>query len=283
VVTTSAASVPSISNTASASATEADLTPGNNSATATTTVNPVADLTITKTDTPDPVQSGGTLTYTVGVSNAGPNTATSVSMTDTLPAGTAFVSATGTGWTCNNVAQTVTCTRGSLAVGSAPDIAITATAPGAPGSITNNASVTSAVFDPVTPNTASATTSVTAVADLTITKGDSPDPVDAGATLTYTLNVSNAGPSTANSLSVTDTLPAGVGFVSATGTGWTCNQAAGVVTCTRATLTAGAAPAITIVVTAPTSGPPQITNNASVTATEFESRTVKCASPSLKE
>jgi hypothetical protein len=57
--------------------------------------------------------------------------------------------------------------------------------------------------------------------------------------------------------------------VSASGTGWTCNQAAGVVTCTVASLASGAAPAITIVVTAPGAGG-TLTNNVSVTATETD-------------
>jgi uncharacterized repeat protein (TIGR01451 family) len=47
------------------------------------------------------------------------------------------------------------------------------------------------------------------VADLSITQADDPDPVSAGANVTYTLSISNAGPSTATNLTVTDTLPAG--------------------------------------------------------------------------
>src|SRR3990172_2142212 len=73
-------------------------------------------------------------------------------------------------------------------------------------------------------------------ADLSITKTDSPDPVVAGAPLTYTLSVRNAGPSDATTVTVTDTLPGGVTNVSASGDGWTCLQA---VTCTRPILGAG--------------------------------------------
>ena len=49
--------------------------PGNNSASATTTVTPVADLSLTKSDSPDPVLAGELLTYTLGVHNAGPSSA----------------------------------------------------------------------------------------------------------------------------------------------------------------------------------------------------------------
>ncbi len=65
-------------------------------------------------------------------------------------------------------------------------------------------------------------------------KTDSADPVDAGSSFDYTLAVSNAGPSTADALTVADTLPAGVTYVSASGTGWTCGELTGTVTCTRA-------------------------------------------------
>src|SRR5207245_3255172 len=68
---------------------------------------------------------------------------------------------------------------------------------------------------------------VTGSADLSITKTDNPDPVNAGATLTYTVTVTNGGPSTAANVQVTDNLPAGVTFQSASGTGWTCVQAGG--------------------------------------------------------
>src|SRR5207302_500542 len=218
-------------------------------------VNKSADLSITKSDSPDPVTAGGTLTYTLSVSNAGPSTAANVSVSDTLPAGVTFVSATGSGWTCSQAGGVVTCTRASLAPGAAPAITIVVTAPSEGGTITNTATVSSSTNDANTGNnTATETTTVTASADLSITKSDSPDPVVAGGTLTYTLSVSNGGPSTAANVSVSDTLPAGVTFVSATGSGWTCSQAGGVVTCTRASLAPGAAPAITIVVTAPSEG-----------------------------
>jgi uncharacterized repeat protein (TIGR01451 family) len=106
-----------------------------------------------------------------------------------------------------------------------------------------------------------------ATANLSITKTDSPDPVTAGMPLTYTLTVANAGPNAANAISVTDTLPSGTVFQTASGTGWTCSHASGTVTCTRSTLTPSTAPAISIMVTAPSVGG-SISNTATVTATE---------------
>ena len=112
-------------------------------------------------------------------------------------------------------------------------------------------------------------------ADLAIYLAASPNPVGEGATLTYTLTVLNAGPSSANSIVVAETLPAGAGFLCASGTGscgsangWTCGQSAGVVTCTRPTLAAGAAPNITVQMTAPAAGP--LVSTATVQASEFD-------------
>src|SRR3989454_393389 len=90
------------------------------------------------------------------------------------------------------------------------------------------------------------TSVVIAQADLSITKTDNPDPVNAGATLTYTVMVTNGGPSTAANVQVTDNLPAGVTFQSASGTGWTCVQAGGGVTRTPGGVGPGGAPPLTL-------------------------------------
>jgi uncharacterized repeat protein (TIGR01451 family) len=90
-------------------------------------------------------------------------------------------------------------------------------------------------------------------ADLAISLTDSPDPLNAGQALSYTITVSNDGPHVAQGISVALQLPTGVAFQSASGTGWSCTQSGGVVTCTRASLGSGqTAPPITVQVTAPT-------------------------------
>ena len=72
-----------------------------------------------------------------------------------------------------------------------------------------------------------------------------------GGILTYTIQVSNTGTASATNLTMTDTLPAAVTYISASGSGWTCSQAAGVVTCTTPLLAVGAASTIQISVQAP--------------------------------
>lgn len=228
-----------------------------------------ADLSMTKTSTPaGNVNPGQSYSYTLSVANSG-GTATSVSVTDTLPAGVGFVSASGTGWTCNAVSGTVTCTLPSLANGSANPITINVTAPLTPGPITNTATVSSATTDsnPAN-NSGSANNTVLESADLSITKTATTFSAFGTRPITYNINVSNAGPTAASNVTVSDTLPAGAVFVSATGTGWTCGNALNVVTCTRPSLAVGAAPTITLTMNAPdTTTNTTLTNTATVSST----------------
>jgi uncharacterized repeat protein (TIGR01451 family) len=123
-----------------------------------------ADLSVTKTDSPDPAKAGGTLTYTIVVTNNGPATATGVSMTDQLPKQAGFGAVTTTRGTCMHKPSknTVTCTLGSMASGTSATIVITVR-PTNPGTLTNTATVTaSAPGDPNSANNrAVATTTVT--------------------------------------------------------------------------------------------------------------------------
>jgi uncharacterized repeat protein (TIGR01451 family) len=254
-----------LSNTATVSSSTTDPVPGNNTTTQGTTMSTSADLSITKTDAPDPATVGQNVTYTLTVSNAGPGTATSVAVTDPLPAGLTFVSASPSQGTCAQAAGTVTCALGDLAPSGTATVTIVVTATAA-GTITNTASVQSAVNDPdPTDNSASQPTTVSASADLSITKSSSPDPVTVGQKVTYTLAVANAGPSAATGVQVTDTLPTGLTFVSASSTQGTCTQSGGVITCDIGGLASGGTATVTLVARATAAG--VVTNTARVTAT----------------
>ena len=113
-----------------------------------------ANLSITKTDSPDPVTVGSQLTYAISVTNAGPDAASNVVVTDTLPPTLTLVS-TSTG-SCSGT-TTITCTLGSLASGSQITVSIVVT-PTAAGDITNTATVSAAGTDNVPGNNSASTT-----------------------------------------------------------------------------------------------------------------------------
>ena len=167
--------------------------------------------------------AGGTLTYTLTITNNGPGAATGVTATDTLPAGAVFGSASPG---CVNSAGTVTCTIGTLASGASEVRTITVTAPATPGSISNTASVTGSPVDPNTANnSATATTTISppsGTTDLSITKDAVPDHAIVGATLFYTLVVRNSGPNVATGVTIADPLPANVTYESSDSTQGSC-------------------------------------------------------------
>ncbi|MGB5336359.1 MAG: DUF11 domain-containing protein [Woeseiaceae bacterium] len=107
------------------------------------------NLSITQTDTPDPVNVANNMSYTLSIVSAGPDDATSVVVVDTLPAGVVFQSASATQGSCTESAGIVTCLLGDLASGSNATVNIVATAPFVTGTITNTATVSSAEVDPV--------------------------------------------------------------------------------------------------------------------------------------
>jgi uncharacterized repeat protein (TIGR01451 family) len=126
-----------------------DPNPANNTASATTTVNPAADLAVTKVDSPDPAHVGQQLTYTITVTNNGASPATGVTLTDNLPKTTGFGSVSSTRGSCTRSKQTVTCNLGSLADGASATVTIVVK-PTKKGTITNTASAAASTpTDPV--------------------------------------------------------------------------------------------------------------------------------------
>jgi uncharacterized repeat protein (TIGR01451 family) len=129
---------------------------------------PGADLSITKSGAPNPVVSGNRLTYTLTVTNNGPQDATGVTVTDALPGSLHFNSISSSQGTCTRSTATnpkpkdgtVTCSVGNLANGAKASITIVVTAT-TPGTLTNTAKVNGNETDPdSTNNSATATTPV---------------------------------------------------------------------------------------------------------------------------
>ena len=231
-------------NSATVDGAEADDEPGNDSDEASTEVGPSADVSIVKTG-PARVNANGTLTWTLAVANAGPSTATGISVKDALPAGVELTSATATQGSC---AGAVECQLGTLPKGAAAQIQVVVKVPTAlqGSSLLNSATVTAEEPDPVPENNESkATTIVDPPApsdyDLAITKMvDGSTKPNVGDTVGYEIAVTNRGPATATGVEIVDTLPASLEFVKATIPGGKCAEKNGVVTCKIASLVAGA-------------------------------------------
>ncbi len=121
---------------------------------------PAADLSVTKTDSPDPVKAGQNVTYTITVQNNGPDAATGVTLTDQLPRNAGYGSTSTTQGTCSLKPDktAVTCNLGTIASGGTVTVTITVK-PNKKGQITNTATVTAA--SPPDPNTANNTATAT--------------------------------------------------------------------------------------------------------------------------
>ena len=176
------------------------------------------DLSIIKTDSADPVTAGNTFTYTLTVANSGPDIAEGVLVSDQLPESVAFVTGSLDG-DSSVVTDTgdglIEITVGNLAAGESKTINIAvAVAEDFSGTLINNAAVTS---DPdedtnLSNNSTSESTVVNRIVDVAVVKSSAGDAV-AGDTLSYTLTVSNAGPSQADGVVVSDLLDGSVTFV----------------------------------------------------------------------
>jgi uncharacterized repeat protein (TIGR01451 family) len=205
-----------------------------------------ADLAISKLDTPDPVVAGTELTYTIRVDNIGDAEALDVTVTDNLPSGVTLVSTTGC---AEDPAGVPTCSLGTIApAGFAEYTATVLVDPSTLGTLINTATVVTSSNESIIDNNATtAETAVITEADLSITKMDSSDPFISGGAqmLVYTIEVSNAGPSDATNVIVTDTLSPLVTFQSTSGC---LNDPLGVPDCQLGTIPAGGAASYTITV-----------------------------------
>jgi uncharacterized repeat protein (TIGR01451 family) len=201
-------------NTATISAADQfDPDPGNNTASVTVTPQQ-ADLALTKTVNDARPNVGDSVTFTVTLSNHGPNAATNVSVADALPAGLTFVSATPSQGTYSNT--TGVWTVGTVAVGTPQTLTIMATV-ASPNAETNTATIShSDQFDPNSTNNQASVTVTPQQADLALTKTVNDATPNVGETVIFTVTLSNKGPDAATNVSVSDALPAGLTFVSAT-------------------------------------------------------------------
>ncbi len=206
------------------------------------------DLAITKTHT-GAVTPGNPAAYQLNVANAGnaPVRGTTTTVSDTLPASLTPTSVSGSGWSCGIAGQTITCTRSDdLAAGSSyPVINLAVNVDSNADTPINNVATVSNPADANPANDSSLDPAPTSPsADLAITKSASPATVNVGDQTTFTLAVTNNGPSLARNVSVLDSLPSGLELVSATSSQGTCNAT---VSCALGTLARNGTATVTIV------------------------------------
>jgi uncharacterized repeat protein (TIGR01451 family) len=229
-----------------------------------------ADVAIASlTANPQPALVGSNLTYSIEVVNSGPQDATNVSMTDTLPPGVTFASATATQGTCAGTSA-VTCALGSLPSPSFVSVTVVVT-PNQAGSIVDTASVTATEPDLVpNNNTASVTSTVVLPADLAVTNTASASSITLGSNISYTLKVTNNGPASATNVMLADDVTSSVNVVSFTQSQGSCpaGPSSG---CNLGTLAPGATATATFVVTPNAAGP--LTSIASVGADQPDQNT----------
>jgi uncharacterized repeat protein (TIGR01451 family) len=261
-----------------------DPSTGNNSATDTDTITATGDLSITKTNNATMLVPGSQTTYTIVASNAGPSAITGASVVDNIPA-----NLTNATWTClatagsscavNNGSGNINTTVNLLNGGSATFTVTATVSNSATGTLTNTATITPppTATDPNPGNnSASDSDPLQPTADLSIIKTATPNPVRASENLTFTIKVTNNGPSSATGVTVTDALVDGLTLVSATSTVGSCSGTKAI-TCAIGTLDAVApnnVATITIVATVAGNYPPgPLANTAVVSSSTVDPNT----------
>ena len=244
-------------------ASELDAAPGNDGAAASFTVLPATDLAVSASFAAAAVPLGREFVVSLTVTNAGP-LVVDAAVSNALPATTTFVSAFTARGACTNVGSVVQCAFSQLAPGEAATVLLRARAT-VLGSLTNSAGVTGSLPDfDLSNNAATALASVAPDSNLVLGISDRPNPVWLGENLTYTVGVTNLGPSAAAGVVISNVLPAGVAFVSAGASQGACARNGDVVRCELGGMAANGSATVSIVARPPQAG--WITNSVSVFA-----------------
>jgi uncharacterized repeat protein (TIGR01451 family) len=244
-----------------------------------------ADIKIVKTADAAKVNVGSPIGFTLTVYNAGAGDAHGVTLSDTLPtnAGLSWsIASQGAGWggSCAIAAGKLSCgpvtvPAGTTQAASTFTVHITSPTTGATGGDCPTSGVVNNTGSVTTTNDgtdqSSASTCVQALVDLSITKAGSPATQTLGdGNITWTIVVTNNGPSAATGVTIADPMPGGNTFVSATTSQGTCTGGA-ILNCTIGTMASGASVTITLVTTPSTVGAQ--TNTATVAGSRPETNT----------
>ena len=243
-------------------------------------VNKLADVALLASSSANPILAGNNLIYTFTVTNRGPDAASNVRFTDTLPAGLTYVSSS-TNVTLSG--STVSGNLGSLAAHATATVSITAAAgPALSNPFANTASVTAFEVDlNLANNTNTVSTGLTLpLSELALSLASATNVVVAGSNVTYSITVSNAGPGDALNVLVTNVLPPGLSSVTVSNPLGGFTVGGGVATASIARLTVSNTAVITIKGNAP-GAPATLTNSASVVTASQDTNSANNAATTL--
>lgn len=215
-------------------------------------VSPPVDLALTASLSSNPALQSSNLTYSLAVTNNYGNLdggflASGVRITNTLPPGAVFVSASASQGSCTYSNGVVTCRLGTLASGAQATATVTIQ-PTVTGPNTNVVVVVANGPDEQpSDNTALLVANVLPATDLAVAAFSVPDPATAGSNFTCQILVTNQGLSSASTVVLTNTLPTNVTFVSASASQGSCAHSAGVVSCSLGTIVSRGAVTVSIV------------------------------------
>jgi uncharacterized repeat protein (TIGR01451 family) len=242
---------------------------------------PSTDMAVTVSG-PSSVTAGTNATYTITITNNGPNAAQGVVLSDTLPGGSSFVSMTQTGGTdgfsLSQSGGTATETAtGTIASGSSDTFTLTVFAPSSLGNgapFNDTGTVSASNPDPNNNNNTSTQTGTVVNNNPNADVGVSvsgPGSANEGGTVMYNITVTNSGPATATGVVATDTLPSILNFQSATTSQGTFSQSGGIVTFTIGSIASGGT--VTATVTAQAVEDGTASDAVSVTSTSPDANT----------
>jgi uncharacterized repeat protein (TIGR01451 family) len=241
-----------------------------------------ADLTLTSQTSATQIVAGDSFTYTVQLTNHGPDDAANVALNDVAPAGVTFNSCNSTAGSCTVSGGGVSLNLASLPNGETVTITIQATLSAAVTdgtTLANTPSVTSSTSDPDTSNNTgaagSAIITVQNKSDLLVTTTSNVDVINFGGTLIYTVTITNHGPFQASAVTLVDPVPAESIFLSMNSGGASCTAPppaqGGTITCNFGNMASGAT--ATVSFTVRVSIPPvpaSISNTAVVSSPNFD-------------
>jgi uncharacterized repeat protein (TIGR01451 family) len=226
------------------------------------------NLRVTLADSADPVANSQAFRYALSVANLSSTPATGTMLTVELPAGVAFQGSTPGPPTCVEAGGVVRCDLAKVGPGGSAAVTIDVTAVLPTGVLTCRARVRATEPDVDRTDDVAVETTTVDPADLSVAMTGPAGPVPAGVAYAYTVSVSNQGPASASGVTLVDTLPAGMDFLSSTPGPPTCTHASGVLTCSLGALAAVAGTSVVLQVQpAPHT---VLTNAASATATTHD-------------